>query len=79
MSTIEQPGATVQRQSDLQEPVAEAVKKYRAFLAGPPDRVVNCALERVLCLDSDLVGWRKQQPTPGEEKHGHRAATVARA
>src|SRR5258708_26300147 len=51
MSIINKPPEMVKREYELQEPIAVAVEKYAAFIAGPRDHIVHSALKLVLWQD----------------------------
>jgi hypothetical protein len=79
MSIINKPPEMVNGAYELQEPIAVAVEKYAAFIAGTPDDVVNSALKLVLSKDAGFRRRRQQQQTPRDQKDGHGAAKAARA
>jgi hypothetical protein len=78
MSIINRPPEIVKREYELQEPVAQAVEKYAAFIQSTPDHVVNSALKMVIWKDAEFRRWRKQPQSP-ERKEGADPTKAARA
>lgn len=78
MSIINRPPGIVKREYELQEPVAQAVEKYAAFIQSTPDHVVNSALKMVIWKDAEFRRWRKQPQSP-ERKEGADPTKAARA
>jgi hypothetical protein len=64
MSIISKAPEMVKREYELQEPVAQAVEKYAAFIQSTPDHVVNSALRMIIWKDGEFRRWRKQQAHP---------------
>ena len=78
MSIINRPPEIVKREYELQEPVAQAVEKYAAFIQSTPDHVVNSALKMVIWKDAEFRRWRKQPQRP-ERKEGTVPTKAAKA
>jgi hypothetical protein len=79
MSIINRPPEMVKREYELQDPVAQAVEKYAAFIQSTPDHVVNSALKMVIWKDAGFRRWRKQQQTSPERKEVTVQAKAAKA
>ena len=79
MSIINKPPEIVKREYELQEPVAQAVENYAAFIQSTPDHVVNSALKMVIWRDAEFRRWRKQQQTSGNRKEGSASTKSAKA
>jgi hypothetical protein len=79
MSIINKPPEIVKREYDLQEPVAQAVESYAAFIQSTPDHVVNSALKMVIWKDPEFRRWRKQQQSNGNRKEGTASTKAAKA
>ena len=77
MSIINRPAEMVEREYELQEPIAVAVEKYATFIQSTPDHVVNSALKIVIWRDVEFRRWRKQ--TQADRKHGHATPKAPRA
>jgi hypothetical protein len=79
MSIINRPPVMVKREYELQDPVAQAVEKYAAFIQSTPDHVVNSALKMVIWKDTEFWRWRKQQQTSPERKESAVPTRAAKA
>jgi hypothetical protein len=79
MSIINRPPVMVKREYELQDPVAQAVEKYAAFIQSTPDHVVNSALKMVIWKDTEFWRWRKQQQTSSERKESAVPTRAAKA
>jgi hypothetical protein len=79
MSIINRPPEMVKREYELQEPVAQAVEQYAAFIQSTPDHIVNSALKMVIWKDAEFRRWRKQPQASPERKEGTVPAKAAKA
>lgn len=79
MSIISRPPVRVKREYELQDPVAQAVEKYAAFIQSTPDHVVNSALKMVIWKDAEFWRWRKRQQTSWECKESTVLTRAAKA
>jgi len=59
----------LERENQLQEPIAVAVERYATFIQSTPDHVVNSVLKIVIRRDVEFRRWRKQ--TRADRKDGH--------
>ena len=79
MSIINKPPQIVNREYQLQEPVAQAVEKYAAFIQSTPDHVVNSALKMVIWKDAEFRRWRKQQQSAAERQEDSATSRAPKA
>jgi len=59
----------LERENQLQEPIAVAIERYATFIQSTPDHVVNSVLKIVIRRDVEFRRWRKQ--TRADRKDGH--------